>query len=112
MSALTKIAVVLLVVASLLLSAGVVVFVNKVDNFQTTAKAAGDQLAKERTSHNDTKVQLEAANTALLSTSKDLNARMDALKTESASKDAAILEIKGQLATDVDGVLALSGFNR
>ena len=98
MSALTKIAVVLLVVASLLLSAGVVVFVNKVENFQTTAKAAGDQLAKERASHNDTKVQLEAANMALLTTSKDLNARMDALKTEIAGKDAAILEVKAQLA--------------
>ena len=98
MSALTKIAVVLLVVASLLLSAGVVVFVNKVEHFRGTADAATNELTKMRASNNETKVQLEAANTALLTTSKDLNARIDALKTESAGKDAAILEVKAQLA--------------
>jgi septal ring factor EnvC (AmiA/AmiB activator) len=98
LSALTKIAVVLLVVASLLLSAGVVVFVNKVEHFRSTADAATAQYNKERAGHNDTRTQLEAANTALLATSKDLNARIDALKTESAGKDAAILEVKAQLA--------------
>jgi hypothetical protein len=88
----------LLVVASLLLSAGVVVFVNKVEHFKLTADTATNELTKMRTSNNETKVQLEAANTALLATSKDLNGRLDALRTESAGKDAAILEVKGQLA--------------
>ena len=77
MSALTKIAVVLLVVASLLLSAGVVVFVNKVEHFRGTADAATTELGKVRASSNETKIQLAAANDALLKTSQDLNARID-----------------------------------
>ena len=48
MSALTKIAIVLLVIASLLLSAGVVVFVNKVEDFRAEAKTATDKFAAEQ----------------------------------------------------------------
>ena len=48
MSALTKIFVVLLVVMSLLLSAGLIVFVNKVEHSATAAKTATDRADRER----------------------------------------------------------------
>lgn len=98
MSALTKIAVVLLVVASLLLSAGVVVFVNKVEQFKGAADAATAQLTKERSGHTETKAQLQSVNAEYLAATTAANNRLDALKQESASKDAAILEVKAQLA--------------
>jgi len=98
LSALTKIAVVLLVVASLLLSAGVVVFVNKVEQFKGTADAATAQLTKERSGHTETKAQLQSVNAEYLAATTAANNRLDALKQESASKDAAILEVKAQLA--------------
>jgi hypothetical protein len=48
LSALTKIFVVLLVVMSLLLSAGLIVFVNKVEHYAQTAKTATDRADRER----------------------------------------------------------------
>lgn len=98
MSALTKIAVVLLVVASLLLSAGVVVFVNKVEDFRKTQLAAVDRYNQEVASNKNNRVQVEALNAQLLSTSKDLNSRIDTLKQESAGKDATVLELKNQIS--------------
>jgi hypothetical protein len=98
LSALTKIAVVLLVLASLLLSAGVVVFVNKEEEFRKTAEAAATSLTSEQRSHKDTRGQLEAANANVLAMSKDFNNRIDLLKQESAGKDTTIGELKNQLA--------------
>jgi predicted nucleic acid-binding Zn-ribbon protein len=98
LSALTKIAVVLLVVASLLLSAGVVVFVNKVEDFRKTQLAAVDRYNQEVASNKNNRVQVEALNAQLLSTSKDLNSRLDTLKQESAGKDATVLELKNQIS--------------
>jgi hypothetical protein len=98
LSALTKVAVALLVVASLLLSAGVVVFVNKADHYDVTLKQSQDSLTKERASHNDSRAQLNAVNTELLSQSKDANARIDALKKDVADREAQVLDLKNQLA--------------
>jgi myosin heavy subunit len=88
----------LLVVASLLLSAGVVVFVNKVEQFKDTNDKAVASLTKERSAHSDTRAQLEAANAQNLNLTKDSNSRMDLLKQESSGKDAMILDLKNQLA--------------
>jgi predicted nucleic acid-binding Zn-ribbon protein len=88
----------LLVVASLLLSAGVVVFVNKVEHFKLTADTANTQLAKERAAAADARVQLEASNANALAMSKDLNNRLDAANRDSAGKDATILQLKNDMA--------------
>jgi hypothetical protein len=88
----------LLVVASLLLSAGVVVFVNKVDAYQTTVQTTTDQYRKEQTAHSDTRNQLAAAQSELLSSAKDANARIAALQTELTTAQAAVQAAKGDLA--------------
>jgi regulator of replication initiation timing len=85
LSALTKIAVILLVVTSLLLSAGVVVFVNKVDHFERVNTASEASLLKERTDHANTRAQYTAANQSLLDQAKDFNTREGALRTEIAT---------------------------
>jgi len=98
LSALTKIAVVLLVIASLLLSAGVIVFVNKVESFSTEMTASKTSLERERAARADARAQLEAANANMLAMAKDNNTRMDALKQESAGKDSTILDLKNQVS--------------
>lgn len=96
MSALTKIAVVLLVIASLLLSAGVVVFVNKDEHFRKAAEIADDQYKREFASHKDARAQLESVNAQLLAVSVDLNKRIGQLKTESEVKDNEKLKADNQ----------------
>jgi len=98
LSALTKVAVALLVVASLMLSAGVVVFVNKVDHFQTTLDTTKTSFTKEQAAHADTRAQLAAANTELLSQAKDSNARLAALQTELTTAQATAQAARGELA--------------
>jgi hypothetical protein len=98
LSALTKVAVALLVVASLLLSAGVVVFVNKVDHFDTALKVSNDAAKKEQAARADAQAQLAAANAELQSQAKDANARLAALQTELTSAQATAQAARGELA--------------
>ena len=98
MSALTKVAVALLVVASLMLSAGVVVFVNKVDHYQTALETSKTAFTKEQAARADTQAQLAAANTELLSQAKDSNARLAALQTELTTAQATAQAARGELA--------------
>ena len=98
MSALTKIAVILLVVTSLLLSAGVVVFVNKVEQFDKTLVDTKTQYEKERTEHANTRNQYTAANQALLDQAKDFNNREGALRTEIATLTKTVGDKDGQIA--------------
>jgi hypothetical protein len=98
LSALTKVAVALLVVASLLLSAGVVVFVNKVDHFDTSLKTTNDSFKKEQAAHADTRAQLAAASADLQSQAKDANARLAALQTELTTAQATAQAARGELA--------------
>jgi len=98
LSALTKIAVVLLVVASLLLSAGVVVFVNKVEHFKNTADEATAMYNKEVLVRKDATQQVAALNAALLSQTELANKAAETLKGEVATKEAAIVDLKNQLA--------------
>jgi len=99
LSALTKVAVALLVVASLLLSAGVVVFVNKTDEVGKSMKAAQDKLATEQTAHADTRAQLAAAHAELQTEAAAANARVAALQSELTSAQAAAQVAKSELAT-------------
>jgi hypothetical protein len=98
LSALTKVAIILLVIASLLLSAGVVVFVNKVEDFSAAARTSDDQLKKERLARTDAQNQLTLMTQQNLELAKDANARTEALKKELSDKDVQIGDLKGQLA--------------
>jgi predicted nucleic acid-binding Zn-ribbon protein len=98
LSALTKIAVVLLVVASLLLSAGVVVFVNKVEHFKQTADAKQSELDRAKAASHDSNLQVTSLNSQLLAMSKDLNSRIDSLKQELATKETNLVGLNNQLA--------------
>lgn len=94
MSALTKIAIVLLVVASLLLSAGVVVFVNKVEDWQQLAKAQQSNYAKEQETTKSLMLEVLSVRNASDAQMKSANAALDAAKAESASKDPIIAGLK------------------
>ena len=98
MSALTKVAVALLVVASLLLSAGVVVFVNKVDHFDGSMKASTESLKKEQQAHADTRAQLASAHAELQVQASANNGRVTALQSELTSAQAAAQAARGELA--------------
>jgi peptidoglycan hydrolase CwlO-like protein len=116
LSALTKIAVVLLVVASLLLSAGVVVFVNKVEDFRKSQVAALDRATQEAAAKKNAQAQVDSLNAQVVSSSKDFNAQIDRLKGDNAAKDAKILELNNQIAKldqDKKGVeVALSNLTK
>jgi len=97
LSALTKIAVVLLVVASLLLSAGVVVFVNKVEDFRNSADAATARYNQEREARAVANSQTQALNASLLQQAQTFNAKIDQLRQEAGAKDAQVLDLRNQL---------------
>lgn len=97
MSALTKIAIVLLVVASLLLSAGVVVFVNKVEDFKQTADASKEMLSKEQNISRVLKTDLETLRVQSQTAANEYNRNIDDVRKESAAKDPVIADLKGQI---------------
>jgi len=99
LSALTKVAVALLVVASLLLSAGVVVFVNKADEFGKSMQVKTDMLTKEQAAAADTRAQLDAAHAELQTAAAAANARVAQLQGELTSAQAAAQAAKSELAT-------------
>jgi predicted nucleic acid-binding Zn-ribbon protein len=98
LSALTKIAVVLLVVASLLLSAGVVVFVNKVENFKQTADSTKTQLDLANASAREARAQYESTNAQLVKVQQELNGRIESKNQEIATLNNNILDLKNQIA--------------
>ncbi len=106
MSALTKVFVILLVVCSLLLSAGMIVFVNNIENY----KEANDQLvAKVAAAENQrnaeaARVQALASQVGTLTTAANAaveakNAAILAAQTAAAEKDVQIAGLNKQLAT-------------
>jgi hypothetical protein len=91
LSALTKIGIVLLVVTSLLLSAGVVVFVNKVEHFKLNAELATAEKDKEFGLRRDVEALL---NTEISNRGADrtkANERYTALQNEKAALEAAVV---------------------
>lgn len=105
MSALTKIGIVLLVIASLMLSAGVVVFVNKVEHFRDDATAAREEKAKEMALRLDTEAQLgsvtKARDADRIKANSDITARdtkIVELTNAGVAKDAQIAAAKNEKA--------------
>lgn len=99
MSALTKIAVVLLVVTSLLLSAGVVVFVNKVEDFRRSDEARSAELSKEKSLHNDTKAILAAAQDSATAVDSQLKGQIAQLGSTISERQKEIAGLQQQIAT-------------
>ena len=99
MTTLTKFSVVFLVILSLLVAAGLVVFVNKADSFKTTilAKDAANQALTSQlaTAREDASLQGKIA----LEARNQYDALSASTKTELATKDATITGLQGQLAT-------------
>ena len=98
MSALTKIAVVLLVIASLLLSAGTITFVNKVEEYKTSVDTAKAETERERAAHRATSAQVTATQQELVSQAEASNNRESALRKERDDLHAKILEMSAQIA--------------
>jgi hypothetical protein len=97
LSALTKIAVVLLVLASLLLSAATIAFVNKTEVFRENIDTAQAETQRERTAHNSTKQQVASLNLEQISQAQAANARESALKKERDDASAQILQLNAQI---------------
>lgn len=99
MSALTKVFVVLHVVVTLLLVAGMVVFVNKVEDFKTqtinakaAAKLANDERDAERIKSSQVIAEKEAANV-------EANNRANALAAAKQSLESSVATLQTSLAT-------------
>lgn len=98
MSALTKTFVLLHVVMSMLLAAGLIVFVNRVDDFQTTIKSdkATLQLAQQRAIEGEAEVAT-ARSTAALAT-ESAQKQIQQMQSEIAKRDQDMANLRTQLA--------------
>lgn len=98
MSALTKTFVLLHVVMSMLLAAGLIVFVNRVDDFQTTSKSdkASLTLAQQRAIEGEAEV-VTARSTAQLATDA-AQKQVQQMQSEIAKRDQDMANLRTQLA--------------
>lgn len=102
MSALTRVFVVLLVVVSLLLSAGVVVFVNQVEDYRTAADSAQAQLVSER--------QLRQTELAAAVNERDEQARLRSIaQAQLAAREETIAQLQKQI---IDKNVELANVNK
>ncbi len=101
MSALTKVFVVLLVVCSLLQSAGLVVFVNRDQNFRQAAEEAE---ARYQALAVSTQQRVDRSDAAVA----EMNRLLTSAQDQIAMKDAALLEARKQLADKQVEIATLS----
>lgn len=104
MSALTKLFVVLLVVCSMLLTASVVVFVNKVENFAQTNKQLGAKLSDAQRQQEQFRNDLSASNAraeeAISQASSQINAKnaeVNALQQKVAEQGVQIADLSSKV---------------
>lgn len=102
MSALTKIFVVLLVVLSIVETAGMVVYVNRSEQFATTVKNLNGKLAAATAEVGSANDKAAMANTARQQLQQQMQAQIDA-------KVAQLNTIQGQLASEAARVAELEG---
>lgn len=98
MSALTKLFVVLLVVVSLLLSASLVVFVNRTENYREASVSVKHELDKEQGAHAVTKIALAAANADRVSQVNELNTRVKEGADQLTASQKKVDDVSLQLA--------------
>ena len=98
MSALTKTFVLLHVVMSMLLAAGLIVFVNRVDDFQRTSvtQTANLRVAEQRAT--EAQAELATVRSAMQNVQQTSQARIQQIQGELATRDQGVLELRGQLA--------------
>ena len=98
MNALTKIFVVLLVVCSLLLSAAVVVFVNRVENYEGQSKKLNSDVAMYRAQANSLTNRLAEMDTTSRNAQTAADAREGELSRTATGLQKQITDLQGQVA--------------
>jgi phage shock protein A len=96
LSALTKIFVVLLVVSSLLLSAAVVVFVNRVESFNTTLTTTKTQLAAAKRDLSSATTNLETSMQSYNQLQAEMTRQTGDLNRQLVDKDTAMQKLEGE----------------
>jgi septal ring factor EnvC (AmiA/AmiB activator) len=97
-SALTKTFVLLHVVMSMLLAAGLIVFVNRVDDFQrtTASQAANIRLADQRAT--ESQAELATVRSSMANVQQTSQARIQQIQDQMSARDKELLDLRGQLA--------------
>ena len=98
MSALTKTFVLLHVVMSMLLAAGLIVFVNRVDDFQQTSKASKASLSLAEQRANEATAELATVKASMANVQQTAAQRVTTMQGEMAAREKEILDLRGQLA--------------
>ena len=98
MSALTKTFVLLHVVMSMLLAAGLIVFVNRVDDFQATSKSQQANLRVAEARANDAAAELATVRAAMQNVQQTAQARITQIQGEVDGRNKEILDLRTQLA--------------
>ena len=98
MSALTKVFILLHVVMSMLLAAGLIVFVNRVDDFQVASRTQKAALARAEAQSAEANAALATMQSTMNNVSQTSQARIQQIQAELAQRDQQILDLRGQLA--------------
>jgi hypothetical protein len=98
LNALTKIFIVLLVVCSLLLSAAVVVFVNRVDNYEGASKKLQSDVAAAKASSNSMTNRLAEMDTQMRNAQTAAAAREGEMSRDATRLGTQVQELNGKLA--------------
>jgi len=97
-SALTKTFVLLHVVMSMLLAAGLIVFVNRVDDYQAATKQRDAELRMAQGREREANAELQVVKSTMANVQQTSQARIQQIQAEMAQRDQAILDLRGQLA--------------
>ena len=99
MSALTKTFVLLHVVMSMLLAAGLIVFVNRVDDFQKQATTASANLRLAEQRATEAQAELATVRSSMANVQQTSQARIQQAQNDLAQREQAIMDLRTQLAT-------------
>lgn len=98
MSALTKTFVILHVVMSMLLSAGIIVFVNRVDNFSTANKTLDTQRKVAESRANEAVAELAAVRSNMQGVQQAAQSQIARIQADLTARDKEILDLRTQVA--------------
>ncbi|HZN67136.1 MAG TPA: hypothetical protein VFB66_17740 [Tepidisphaeraceae bacterium] len=98
MSALTKTFVILHVVMSMLLSAGIIVFVNRVENFSTNNKTLDTQRKVAESRANEAVAELAAVRSNMQGVQQAAQSQIARIQADLTARDKEILDLRTQVA--------------
>lgn len=98
MSALTKTFVLLHVVMSMLLAAGLIVFVNRVDDFQQTSTAQASRMRLAEQKATEAEAELATVRATMNNATQTASARITQIQGEIAQRDKELADLRTQLA--------------